>query len=121
VISRRHRPRRSGVLEKGTNEHLIDADATARALRGASDAARTSCAVPSRGTMLSVNPRVAEEARARASRTPPIGEGLLLDWCAAAMTRVARTPEQMQVLKDAGVSTRAGAGIVEPYAVQLRP
>ena len=57
-----------------TSEPLIDADATARALRGASDAAYRAVRRPVEGTMLSVIRELAEEAEARAPEHPPIGE-----------------------------------------------
>jgi uncharacterized protein len=95
-----------------TNEPLIDADATARALRGASDAAYRAVRRPVEGTMLSVIRELAEEAEARAPGHPPIGE-LLLDLVRRGEDALARTPEQLQVLKDAGVVDAGGAGLVE--------
>jgi DAK2 domain fusion protein YloV len=95
-----------------TEEPLIDADATARALRGASDAAYRAVRRPVEGTMLSVIRELAEEAEARAPEHPPIGE-LLRDLVRRGEDALARTPEQLQVLKDAGVVDAGGAGLVE--------
>jgi fatty acid kinase len=95
-----------------TDEPIIDADATARALRGASDAAYRAVRRPVEGTMLSVIRELAEEAEARAPGHPPIGE-LLLDLVRRGEDALARTPEQLQVLKDAGVVDAGGAGLVE--------
>jgi DAK2 domain fusion protein YloV len=95
-----------------TDEPVIDADATARALRGASDAAYRAVRRPVEGTMLSVIRELAEEAEARAPEHPPIGE-LLLDLVRRGEDALARTPEQLQVLKDAGVVDAGGAGLVE--------
>ena len=95
-----------------TEEPVIDADATARALRGASDAAYRAVRRPVEGTMLSVIRELAEEAEARAPEHPPIGE-LLLDLVRRGEDALARTPEQLQVLKDAGVVDAGGAGLVE--------
>jgi hypothetical protein len=62
--------------------------------------------------MLSVIRELAEEAEARAPGHPPIGE-LLLDLVRRGEDALARTPEQLQVLKDAGVVDAGGAGLVE--------
>jgi DAK2 domain fusion protein YloV len=95
-----------------TEEPVIDADATARALRGASDAAYRAVRRPVEGTMLSVIRELAEEAEARAPEHPPIGD-LLRDLVRRGEDALARTPEQLQVLKDAGVVDAGGAGLVE--------
>jgi hypothetical protein len=95
-----------------TEEPVIDADATARALRGASDAAYRAVRRPVEGTMLSVIRELAEEAEARAPEHPSIGE-LLVDLLRRGEDALARTPEQLQVLKDAGVVDAGGAGLVE--------
>jgi uncharacterized protein len=95
-----------------TEEPVIDADATARALRGASDAAYRAVRRPVEGTMLSVIRELAEEAEARAPEHPPIGE-LLRDLVRRGEDALARTQEQLQVLKDAGVVDAGGAGLVE--------
>ena len=97
----------------GENEEpMIDADATARALRGASDAAYRAVRRPVEGTMLSVIRELAEEAEARAPEHPPIAQ-LLLDLVRRGEDALARTPDQLQVLRDAGVVDAGGAGLVE--------
>jgi hypothetical protein len=95
-----------------TDALTIDAQATALALRGASDAAYRAVRRPVEGTMLSVIRELAEEAEARAPGGPPIGE-LLLDLVRRGEDALARTPDQLQVLKDAGVVDAGGAGLVE--------
>jgi DAK2 domain fusion protein YloV len=95
-----------------TESPTIDADAAARALRGASDAAYRAVRRPVEGTMLSVIRELAEEAEARASEQPPVGV-LLVDLVRRGEDALARTPEQLQVLKDAGVVDAGGAGLVE--------
>jgi DAK2 domain fusion protein YloV len=95
-----------------TEEPVIGADATARALRGASDAAYRAVRRPVEGTMLSVIRELAEEAEARAPEHPSIEE-LLHDLVRRGEDALARTPEQLQVLKDAGVVDAGGAGLVE--------
>jgi len=95
-----------------TEEPVIGADATARALRGASDAAYRAVRRPVEGTMLSVIRELAEEAEARAPEHPSIGD-LLRDLVRRGEDALARTPEQLQVLKDAGVVDAGGAGLVE--------
>src|SRR5213593_3559070 len=95
-----------------TDALAIDADATARALRGATDAAYRAVRRPVEGTMLSVIRELAEEAEARAPARPPVGE-LLIDLVRRGEDALARTPEQLQVLRDAGVVDAGGAGLVE--------
>src|SRR5262249_11676132 len=90
----------------------IDAEAAARALRGASDAAYRAVRRPVEGTMLSVIRELAEEAEARAPSHPPLPE-LLIDLVRRGEDALARTPDQLQVLKDAGVVDAGGAGLVE--------
>jgi uncharacterized protein len=90
----------------------IGADTTARALRGASDAAYRAVRRPVEGTMLSVIRELAEEAELRAPGQPPLVE-LLGDLVRRGEAAVARTPEQLQVLRDAGVVDAGGAGLLE--------
>ncbi len=95
-----------------TDEPAIDADAAARALRGATDAAYRAVRRPVEGTMLSVIRELAEEAEERALDGPSLEE-LLFDLVRRGEDALARTPEQLQVLKDAGVVDAGGAGLVE--------
>jgi DAK2 domain fusion protein YloV len=96
----------------GTATPRIDADTTAKALRGASDAAYRAVRRPVEGTMLSVIRELAEEAELRAPEHPPLIE-LLGDLVRRGEAAVARTPEQLQVLRDAGVVDAGGAGLLE--------
>jgi len=90
----------------------IDADAAARALRGAADAAYRAVRRPVEGTMLSVIRELAEEAERKAPDRPAI-DRLLLDLVRRGEDALARTPDQLQILKDAGVVDAGGAGLVE--------
>jgi DAK2 domain fusion protein YloV len=91
----------------------IDAAATALALRGATTAAYGAVRKPVEGTMLSVIRELAEEAEAQAANgAPPLPE-LLGRLVRRGEDAVARTPEQLQVLKDAGVVDAGGAGLLE--------
>ncbi len=95
-----------------TEASAIDADAMARALRGATDAAYRAVRRPVEGTMLSVIRELAEEAETQAPSRPALGE-LLVQLVRRGEEAVARTPEQLQVLRDAGVVDAGGAGLLE--------
>jgi hypothetical protein len=95
-----------------TGSEPIDAETIARALRGAADAAYRAVQRPVEGTMLSVIRELAEEAEAHVDAAPSPPE--LLDLLVRrAEDALARTPDQLQVLKDAGVVDAGGAGLVE--------
>jgi fatty acid kinase len=98
------------VLAEATNG--VDPALTARALRGASDTAYRAVSRPIEGTMLSVIRELAEEAERRAAEPEPLGE-LLVDLVRHGEEAVARTPEQLDVLREAGVVDAGGAGLVE--------
>jgi fatty acid kinase len=85
---------------------------TARALRGASDAAYRAVRRPVEGTMLSVIRELAEEAERHAADREPLGD-LLVQLVRHGEEAVARTPEQLDVLREAGVVDAGGAGLVE--------
>src|SRR2546422_5327320 len=95
-----------------TETAAIDAEAMARALRGATDAAYRAVRRPVEGTMLSVIRELAEEAEKSAPSHPGLGD-LLLQLVRRGEEAVARTPEQLQVLRDAGVVDAGGAGLLE--------
>ncbi|HEY2541467.1 MAG TPA: DAK2 domain-containing protein [Gaiellaceae bacterium] len=95
-----------------TDGPRIDAHAAAQALRGASDAAYRAVRRPVEGTMLSVIRELAEEAEARALEGPALGD-LLVELVRRGEIAVARTPEFLQVLRDAGVVDAGGAGLLE--------
>ncbi len=91
----------------------IDSDATARALRGATDAAYRAVRRPVEGTMLSVIRELAEEAEAQTAHGGPPVQELLRLLVRRGEEAVARTPEQLQILRDAGVVDAGGAGLLE--------
>jgi DAK2 domain fusion protein YloV len=98
------------VLAESTDG--VDAALTARALRGASDAAYRAVRRPVEGTMLSVIRELAEESERRAAGPEAIGD-LLVELVRHGEDAVARTPEQLDVLREAGVVDAGGAGLVE--------
>jgi dihydroxyacetone kinase-like predicted kinase len=98
------------VLARSTNG--IDPALTSRALRGASDAAYRAVRRPVEGTMLSVIRELAEEAERRTAEPESVGE-LLVGLVRHGDDAVARTPEQLEVLREAGVADAGGAGLVE--------
>jgi hypothetical protein len=98
------------VLAESTNG--VEPKLAARALRGASDAAYSAVRRPVEGTMLSVVRELAEEAESRAGDPAPLGE-LLIDLVRRGEEAVARTPEALEVLREAGVVDAGGAGLVE--------
>jgi DAK2 domain fusion protein YloV len=83
-----------------------------RAFRGASDAAYRAVKSPVEGTMLTVVREMAEEAEREENRrlTP---QELLAAVLARGEDAVARTPQMLDVLRDAGVVDAGGAGLVE--------
>jgi DAK2 domain fusion protein YloV len=102
-----------GAVEPLTAEAgAIDAALVARALRGASDAAYGAVREPVEGTMLTVARALAEDAERRAASVAEPGS-LLEAVLAAGEEALARTPEQLQVLKQAGVVDAGGAGLLE--------
>ncbi|HET8893134.1 MAG TPA: DAK2 domain-containing protein, partial [Gaiellaceae bacterium] len=94
------------VLAESTNG--VDPGLAARALRGASDAAYRAVRRPVEGTMLSVIRELAEAAEADAPNGTTLGD-LLVTLVREGEAAVARTPEQLQVLRDAGVVDAGGA------------
>jgi hypothetical protein len=98
------------VLAESTNG--VAPGLAARALRGASDAAYSAVRRPVEGTMLSVVRELAEEAERRADHPAPLGD-LLIELVRRGEDAVARTPEQLEVLREAGVVDAGGAGLVE--------
>jgi DAK2 domain fusion protein YloV len=98
------------VLAQSTNG--VDGTLAAQALRGATDAAYRAVRRPVEGTMLSVIRELAEEAETRSNGAEPLGE-LLIDLVRRGEEAVARTPEQLAVLREAGVVDAGGAGLLE--------
>jgi len=95
----------------GTNGS-VDAHVLARSFRSASDAAYRAVRQPVEGTMLSVIREIAEEAELRAGEKPTNAE-LLEALVRRGEEAVARTPEQLDVLREAGVVDAGGAGLLE--------
>jgi DAK2 domain fusion protein YloV len=111
----------SGVIlsqmVRGAAEELggaveVDAATVARAFRAASDAAYRAVQRPVEGTMLTVVRALAEEAEARAPAGPPVPE-FLVELVRNGEGAVARTQEQLDVLREAGVVDAGGAGLLE--------
>jgi uncharacterized protein len=90
----------------------VDAAIVARALRSASDAAYRAVHRPVEGTMLTVVRSLAEEAEARASANPAVSD-LLPALVRHGEEAVARTQDQLDVLREAGVVDAGGAGLLE--------
>ena len=101
-----------GAAEPLGSNGSVDAETLARSFRSASDAAYRAVRRPVEGTMLSVIRELAEEAEQQAAAAPSNG-----DFLAALVRRgedaVARTPEQLAVLREAGVVDAGGAGLLE--------
>jgi DAK2 domain fusion protein YloV len=99
-----------GIGESLEAEGALDSGVVVRALRGGSDAAYRAVRKPVEGTMLTAIRALAEAAEEEQSR--PVAELLEL-----LVTRgeeaVARTQEQLDVLRDAGVVDAGAAGLVE--------
>jgi DAK2 domain fusion protein YloV len=93
----------------GTAE-TIDSAVVARAFRGASDEAYGAVRKPVEGTMLTVIRELAKAAEASTGLSPLEVLALLVERGEEA---VARTPEQLDVLREAGVVDAGGAGLVE--------
>src|SRR5947209_8858444 len=98
------------VLAEATNGD--DPQLAARALRGASDAAYRAVRRPVEGTMLTVIRELAEEAERRVGEPEPPGD-LLVELVRHGEGAVARTPKQLDILREAGVVDAGGAGLVE--------
>jgi uncharacterized protein len=101
-----------GAAEALGADGPVDARTIRRAFRGASDAAYRAVRRPVEGTMLSVVRELAEEAedRRNASLDPP---ALLRQLVVRGEDALARTPDQLAVLKEAGVVDAGGAGLLE--------
>jgi hypothetical protein len=89
---------------------VIEAADVAAGLRRASDAAYQAVMRPVEGTILTVVRSAAEAAEAARDAGPSTLESLLEQTVAAAHDAVARTPELLPVLKEAGVVDAGGRG-----------
>src|SRR3954469_1591001 len=99
-----------GAAEPLAANGNVDAHTLARSFRSASDAAYRAVRQPVEGTILSVIRELAEEAEQHTSST---NAELLAAVVRRGEEAVARTPEQLAVLRDAGVVDAGGAGLVE--------
>jgi uncharacterized protein len=90
----------------------IEAATLATALRAASDTAYSAVREPAEGTMLTVVRELAEAAESR-SPQQPVPANLLTALAAEGDEAVARTQEQLDVLRDAGVVDAGAAGLVD--------
>jgi DAK2 domain fusion protein YloV len=88
----------------------VDSEVIARAFRGASDEAYRAVRSPIEGTMLTVVRELAEAAVAEPGPTPA---DLLATLVERGEQAVERTPEQLDVLREAGVVDAGAAGLVE--------
>ena len=101
-----------GAAEALGEAGLLDAATIRRAFRAASDAAYRAVRRPVEGTMLSVIRELAEEAEdPRNAALEPAA--LLKQLIARGEDALARTPDQLAVLKEAGVVDAGGAGLLE--------
>jgi DAK2 domain fusion protein YloV len=110
----------SGVIlsqiVRGAVEALPDGDleteALAKALRGASDGAYAAVRNPQEGTMLTVAREIAEKAEELAAAGVSL-EDALAKLVTHGEAALARTQEQLDVLRRAGVVDAGAAGVVE--------
>jgi uncharacterized protein len=101
-----------GAAETLRTDGEVDTHTLVRAFRSASDAAYRAVRQPVEGTMLSVIRELAEEGESAEN------DGLTKPEFLARIVRrgeeaVARTPEQLAVLREAGVVDAGGAGLLE--------
>jgi len=104
----------SGVIlsqiVRGAADVLAAEVDVSKAFRGASDEAYAAVRKPVEGTMLTVIRELAEAAEAAPPLEPAELLALLVE---RGEESVARTPEQLDVLREAGVVDAGGAGLVE--------
>jgi DAK2 domain fusion protein YloV len=101
-----------GAAETLRTNGEVDAHTVAAAFRSASDAAYRAVRQPVEGTMLSVIREMAEEGE-NAEIDGLTKEELLIRLVRRGEEAVARTPEQLEVLREAGVVDAGGAGLLE--------
>jgi DAK2 domain fusion protein YloV len=93
-------------------EGEVGPEAVARALRGASDAAYAAVRAPQEGTMLTLIRELAEKAEELVAAPTSVDE-MLTGLLAHGEEALARTQEQLDVLRRAGVVDAGAAGLVE--------
>jgi len=99
-----------GFAEVIAEADALDSPTLARAFRNASDAAYAAVREPVEGTMLTVIREMADEAEQR--RGEP-ARALLAAVVLRGADAVERTPELLEVLRNAGVVDAGGAGLLE--------
>src|SRR3984893_997475 len=88
----------------------VDAKGLAKAFRQGADVAYRAVIKPTEGTMLTVARDAAAGAEAKAAETSDLTE-VVRATCVAAAAAVERTPEQLPILKQAGVIDAGGFGL----------
>jgi DAK2 domain fusion protein YloV len=101
-----------GFAEVIGRAESIDSPTLARAFRSASDAAYRAVRKPAEGTMLTVIRELAEEAEAVATPQLPVAD-LLRALVRRGEDALARTPQYLDILREAGVVDAGGAGLLE--------
>ncbi len=101
-----------GFVEVLGRHEGVSSSLLSRAFRGASDTAYRAVKRPVEGTMLTVIREMAEESERKAHRRLRPNE-LLQAVLARGEDAVERTPEMLDVLRNAGVVDAGGAGLVE--------
>jgi DAK2 domain fusion protein YloV len=101
-----------GAAETLRTDGDVDTNTIASAFRSASDAAYRAVRQPVEGTMLSVIREMAEEGESAENDSLTKPE-LLARIVKRGEDAVARTPEQLAVLREAGVVDAGGAGLLE--------
>ena len=96
----------SGAAGEERNAQIM-----ARALREATDASYAAVGQPVEGTILSVVRAAADAAEKRATEPGARARDVFTSAAAAAREALARTPDQLKVLRDAGVVDAGGRGL----------
>ena len=108
ILSQIVRGAAEALAEAGT----IDAGVLALCLRRGSEAAYGALREPKEGTILTLARELAERAEELAPSNPPLG--LALDEIIArGESALARTPDQLPILREAGVVDAGAAGLLE--------
>lgn len=92
------------------SSHAVDARGLAHAFRNGADVAYRAVIRPTEGTMLTVAREAARGAETAAAKTGDLAE-VVKAACDAAAAAVERTPEQLPILKKAGVIDAGGFGL----------
>jgi DAK2 domain fusion protein YloV len=101
-----------GFVDVLGRHEAVSTSLLSKAFRGASDAAYRAVKRPVEGTMLTVIREMAEESERKEHRELRPNE-LLEAVLARGEDALARTPEMLEVLRNAGVVDAGGAGLVE--------